>query len=183
MSLKVARLEKLKFDKNFKFFFDVVSFVDLNLQNDPNLRLPLKAEISKTFMFSSKSLKISAFILKRAFASGENISITVEIENDTRVEVISTILSLIREFTFKCDGISTKNDSDLLIKSEQQGVKEKSKNQATYSFQIPEGLFPPITTKYIDAFYKIEITAKVGGMHISPRIYLPIFIGTVPLKE
>lgn len=185
VSVKIARVETFKFDKVFKFPFEVASFVDLNLQ-DPTLKLPLKVDISKQFLMSSKTLTMTAEIPKRSFAGGENISVFVSIINDTKVEVVSIILSLLRVYTFKSTSISTKSDSDLLIKSEQQGVKEKSKHQATYTFQVPENLFPPIdfgSTTYIEAVYKIEITAKVSGMHRSPRVYLPIFIGTVPLNK
>lgn len=182
--VEIEKAEKFSLNKIFQFNFDVVSHVDLNMEK-PDLRAPLKAEISKSFFMTSKVCSLTAEIPHQAFAAGQDLSVFFSINNESKQEITSIILTLLREYKFKCDGISTTSNRDILVSNTQEGLKPQSKHSATYSFQIPSALFPTIDSskcKYIDVTYRLEITAKIGGMHRSPRIYLPIYIGSVPYK-
>lgn len=87
---------------------------------------------------------------------------------------------------FKSDWVSSQYNTELLVSTIQPGVKPQSDHNATYTFKIPLDLFPTIEfsqSKYIQAIYKLEVIAKVSGMHRSAKINLPIYLGSVPYKS
>lgn len=183
--IEIKTSETFSFNKKFQFKFDVISHVDLNLQK-PEYRAPLKAEISKSFFMSSKVCSITAQIPHQAFAAGQDLPLYLFINNESKLEITSIISTLSRKYTFKCDKTRTKSDREVLLESIHAGLMPRSTHSATYSFKIPSSLIPTIdysNCKYIDVVYELEVTAKVGGMHRSPKIYLPLYLASVPYKQ
>lgn len=175
----------LKFNYSFKFPFNVIGFLDLN-QEDVEITKPLRGDISKKFYlgFGSCALQISAQIPFRGFIGGQTLSVDVEVVNDSSVAVEKISVELRKQMLFKCDFVSTKSGSELLIQGDHEGVAAKAKGRATFSFQIPPVEPTNIRCcKYIHISYEVVVIAKVGGFHRSPELRMPITIGTVPLNN
>lgn len=183
--VKVEMDRSLKFNYTFNFPFTVITHLDLNYES-VELKRPLKGETSKKFFlgFGSNALSITAEIPFCGFVAGQILSVGVKIVNDTSVKVKQVLVELYRLCHFKCDFISTKNDSQLLVKGEYKGIEAKASDQLTFSLQIPA--VEPTNVrycKYIFTNYELVVTAKVGGMHHSPILKMPITIGTVPFND
>jgi Arrestin (or S-antigen), C-terminal domain/Arrestin (or S-antigen), N-terminal domain len=182
--IKVEMERQLKFNYSFKFPFNVISRLDLNHEGG-EIRKPLRGDISKKFFlgFGSCALQIGAQIPFRGFVGGQTLSIDVEVVNESSINVESIFVELRKLFLFKCDFISTKNHSEVLVKGNHKGVLAKSKGQLTFSFEIPP--VEPTSVhfcKYIHISYEVVVIAKVGGLHRSPELNIPITIGTTSLS-
>lgn len=183
--VKLEMDRRLKFNYSFPFPFTVVTHLDLNYEA-VELKQPLKGETTKKFFLGmgSNALVLTAEIPSRGFVAGETLSVTVKIVNGSSVKVERVLVELYRLCHFSCDFVSTKNDSQLLLKGEHEGVMVKASNQMTFSLQIPP--VEPTNArycKYIQTTFELLITAKVGGMHRSPYLRMPITIGTVPFND
>lgn len=175
---------RLKFNHNFEFPFKV--FVHLDLNNEgPELALPLRGEVTRNFFLglSSKPLTLIAEIPYRGVVAGQALHISVKIINNSRVEVDRVFVELHRHYKFQAEhSISTRNDSDIMVKGVHDGVAVGTTSNVTFSMQIPP--IEPTSVrlcKYIQITYEIAIIAKVRGLHRSPYMQIPITIGTVPL--
>ncbi|CRK97027.1 CLUMA_CG010304, isoform A [Clunio marinus] len=182
--IKVEMRRQIKFNYSFEFPFTVITNFDLN-QATEELAKPLKREISKKFFmgFGSGALTIIAEIPISGYARGQTLHILVKVLNDTNIDVNKIIVEFKRLCLFKSDWISTKNDSQFLLRNETEGVLSKFEKQVSFSFEVPQ--VEPTTVencKYIHLTYEVAITAKVGGMHRSPIITMPVTIGTVALS-
>lgn len=169
--------------EKFEFPFEVLTHVNIN-EVHPELLAPLRVEKSKSFFMSSKKLNMIVDIPLQAYVPGQEMNITVTIDNNTKVEVNSIILTLLREFTLNSGCGTVRDHQEDLVTNSYEGVAPKSSQNSTYSLQIPaDNVFPTIefssNCQHIQAIYKLEVTAKVGGMHRSLRVRLPIFIGSV----
>lgn len=175
---------QLKFNYSFKFPFKVINRLDLNHEGE-EIKHPLKGDISKKFFlgFGSSALNISAEIPFRGYVGGQKLSVAVQIDNDSSVEVEKVLVELRRLYRFKCDSISTKNESEVLIRGNHDGVPVKSKAHMTFTMEMPS--VEPTNVricKYINIYYEIVVIAKVRGFHRSPELTIPVTIGTFPLS-
>lgn len=175
---------RLKFNHNFDFPFKV--FVHLNLNNeDPELSLPLRGQVTRKFFLglSSKPLTLIAEIPYRGVVAGQAVHINVKIINNSRVEVDRIFVELHRHYKYSAEhSISTRNDSDIMVKGVHDGVAVDTTSNVTFSMQIPP--IEPTSVrlcKFIQITYEIVIIAKVRGLHRSPYMQIPVTIGTVPL--
>lgn len=182
--IKIEMDRRLRLSKAFIFPLKVVGQLDLNHVGE-ELRLPLKAEISKKFFLAGSSpLNICAVIPIRGFCPGQVFSVDVEIVNDSSVAVEQVQLLFYRLILYKTQYISSKSGSELVLEASNDGVAKKSRSKMTFSFEIP-----PIEAtnihccRYIHITYEIHIVAKVGGLHRNPILRLPITIGTIPLSK
>lgn len=175
---------QLKFNYSFTFPFNVINRLDLNHEG-VEIRKPLKGEISKKFFlgFGSSAMNISAEIPIRGFACGQTLAVSVELVNESSVDVERILVELHKKTLFKCNGISTKTgESQMLVKGTHDGVAGKSKAQMTFSFAVPE--IEPTNVKfckYINMTYELAIIAEVKGLHRNLVLTIPITIGTIPL--
>lgn len=173
-----------KFNYSFKFPFNVICHLDLNHEG-VEIRKPLRGDISKKFFlgFGSNAMNISAEIPFRGFVGGQTLDISVKIVNKSNVDVASIFVELRRLYHFKSDFISTKNDTQVLVRGNHSGVEAKS--NVTFSLEIPhvEPTTSVRTCKYIQVSYEICVTVKVVGMHRSPVLTMPVIIGTIPLTD
>lgn len=181
--VSVCMDRRLKFNHNFEFPFKV--FVHLDLNNEgPELSLPLRGLVTRKFFLglSSKPLTLIAEIPYRGVVAGQALSISVKIINNSRVEVDRIFVELHRHYKFQVEhSISTRNDSDIMVKGAHDGVAVDTTSDVTFSMQIPP--IEPTSVrlcKYIHVTYEIVIIAKVRGMHRSPYLRIPVTVGTVP---
>lgn len=168
-------------NRHFTFPFTVISHLDLNAEG-AEIRMPLRGEVTKKFFLglSSKPLTIIAEIPYRGFVANQALNVGVKIANESiecDLRRASAVVSLKVPTS-----ISTRTDSQILVKGSHDGVAVKSKSEMTFSMQIPPVEPTNIRfSKYLHVFYEIVVIAKVGGMHRSPKLAIPITIGTVPL--
>ena len=144
--------------------------------------MPLRGEVTKKFFLglSSKPLTIIAEIPYRGFVANQALNVGVKIANESSVNRFTSSFGGCVSFKFTI--LITRTDSQILVKGSHDGVAVKSKSEMTFSMQIPPVEPTNIRfSKYLHVFYEIVVIAKVGGMHRSPKLAIPITIGTVPL--
>ncbi|KAG5679987.1 hypothetical protein PVAND_009521 [Polypedilum vanderplanki] len=184
--IKVEIERPWKTDIKNCFAFTVIKNFDLNYGN-PQLKLPLKTETSKSFymgLFSSQLLHMSAEIPFCGYVSGQFATISVFINNESNVEVLEIIAELKKLIQYNSDTprMRTKQRIESCAVSKDKGVPTKSKLSTEIILVIPA--VPPTNTgtcRVINVFYEIHVTARVKGFHRNPYVVIPITIGTVPL--
>jgi hypothetical protein len=184
--IKVELERPWKFDLKYCFAFTVIKVLDLNYES-PALRHPLKTEISKTFFFglSGKPLFISAEIPFSGFVSGQCVPITIRIVNDSSTDVEETQVSLkkIIHYNSLTPRRKTRERIESAAVAIHAGVPSKGKAIVDAKLTLPP--VPPTNTAFcrvLQVSYEVHVVAKVGGIHRSPVLRLPITMGTVPLQ-
>lgn len=185
--IKVELERPWKFDLKFCFAFTVIKILNLNYES-PGLRNKLKNETTKTFFlgFSSKALFVSAEIPISGFVAGQTIPVSINIRNDSNVDVEETKVSLIKiiHYNSQTPKRKTKERIESAAEVRNVGVKAKSKGNIEVHLSLPA--VPPTniaSCQVIQVSYVISVVAMVGGLHRSAKMSLPITIGTVPLNS
>ncbi|CAG9804949.1 unnamed protein product [Chironomus riparius] len=183
--IKVEVERPWKSDFKFCYAFTVLKPLDLNFENQ-SLKLPLKAEVSKSFFlgFSNKNLYMSAEVPFCGYVSGQSAPVSVSINNESGVEVYEITIELMKIIYYNSDTprMRTRRREEKVAMTKHQGVPAKKKGAAMGNLVIPA--VPPTNTgtcRTIQVFYEILVTAKTSGMHRNLTVVLPITIGTVPL--
>lgn len=175
-----------KFDIKFCFAFTVIKVLDLNFES-PALRSPLKTETTKSFFLGlrGKSLFISVEIPASGFVAGQSVPISIIINNESGVDVEETKISLkkIIYYNSQTPRRKTRERIESAAEVRHSGVPAKAKGKVDAHFNLPA--VPPTNVAFcsvIQVSYAIHVLAKVGGLHRSASLRLPIMMGTVPLQ-
>lgn len=176
-----------KFDLTYKVAFTVIKQLDLNYEN-PAMRIPTKMEIIKTFycgMCKTAPLYVAASIPQSGYVAGQNVHVSIEINNESSIDVESIKITLKKFIFYNSQTPSRKTKEEVLTEAEMRsgGVLKRSKGKFDQKLLIPP--VPPSNMNYcriLNVFYEIHVTAKIAGVHTNPVIRLPITIGTVPLN-
>jgi len=163
--------------------FKVITSHDLNLK--PLLKVPLQAEEVKTFccwICTSGPLIITAKIQFTGYVGGQNIDISVAVQNTTNVNVNRIVLRLVRATVYHVDSEELRKMAVCKVVSEEKisGVSRGTSKILEGQLVVPN-LTSQVKTDFIDASFEIHVTAEVSGVHVDPVLILPIEIGTVPL--
>ncbi|KAJ6636505.1 Arrestin domain-containing protein 3 [Pseudolycoriella hygida] len=184
--IKVDIERPWKLDLKYSFGFTVIKVYDLNYDS-PALKTPLKVETTKNFFLglSSKSVYISSEIPTRGFVAGQSVPITIATNNESNIDVKEIKVSLKKIILYNSQTPSRKVRERVESTSEirHAGVQRKSKESVVVEMIFPA--VPPTTVtlcSLIQVSYFIQIVAKVGGIHFSPILRMPVTIGTVPLQ-
>lgn len=185
--VKVEMERPWKFDIKYCFAFTVLKVLDLNYES-PALRSPLKNEVTKNFFFGlgSKTLFVSAEILSSGYVAGQFVTISVKINNESNVDVEEIKFSLKKfiHYNSQSPRRKTRERVEMAAETRHAGVPGKSKGNIEAQLVIPA--VPPTNIAFcsvIQVSYEIHVQAKVGGIHRSPLLRLPITLGTVPLQN
>lgn len=185
--IKIELERPWKFDLKYCFGFTVIKVLDLN-HIRPSLRNPLKCETTKNFFLglSSKSLHISTEIPIRGFVAGQNIPITITVNNKSKIDVkeIQIALKKIIHYNSQTPRKKRRERIELAAECHHTGVPRKSADITVAQLNLPS--VPPTNIAFcsvIQSSYEIHVVAKVGGIHWSPVLRLPVTIGTVPLHN
>lgn len=176
-----------KFDLTYKVAFTVLKQLDLNYEN-PALRIPTKMEISKTFycgLCKTAPLFLAASIPISGYVAGQNINVSVDINNESRIDVEDIKITLKKIIFYNSQNPSKKTKQEILTETEIRcgGVIKRNKGDIARTLLIPA--VPPSNLNYcrvLNVSYEVHVTAKISGVHRNPVIKLPITIGTVPLN-
>lgn len=159
--------------------------MDLNYES-PTLRNPLKVEKSKQFFFgfSSKSLYLTAEIPLTGFVSGQQVPVSINVNNESTVDVSEISVELVKIIHYNSESprMKTRERIEYSAVTQCAGVPVKSKAATNTSLVIPP--IPPTnvgTCRVLSIFYEVHVVAKVGAFHRNAILRLPIMIGTVPL--
>jgi Arrestin (or S-antigen), N-terminal domain/Arrestin (or S-antigen), C-terminal domain len=184
--IKVELERPWKIDVKFCFAFTVIKVLDLNFES-PALRSPLKTETTKTFFLglSGKPLFLSAEVPISGFVAGQSVPISIKVNNESGTDVDETKISLkkIIHYNSQTPRRKTRERIESAAEVRHSGVPAKSKGNIEALLNLPP--VPPTNTSFcrvLQVSYEIHVVAKVGGIHRSPVLRLPITIGTVPLN-
>lgn len=174
-----------KTDYKYCFAFTVIRNLDLNYEN-PMLRNPLKVEKNKQFFFglASKGLYVTAEIPLTGFVCGQQVPLSINVNNESNVEVSEIAVELVKIIHYNSETPRRKTRERIEHTAVIQcaGVPVKSKFSVKTPMLIPA--VPPTTVgtcRILSHFYEIHVVAKTGAFHRDAVLRLPITIGTVPL--
>ncbi|XP_026462625.1 arrestin domain-containing protein 2-like, partial [Ctenocephalides felis] len=184
-TIKVTLDRPWKFDQTSKAAFTVISPLDLNL--DPRYRLPVSRESTKTLWCgcSTKPMRVNVELPRTGYAPGEEIAVTCNVSNETRVDVeyLHIKITKIAKFHSRSPHKIKHSSTDLVTVSA-EGVPRYTKTSITRNIQLP--VIPPSllhNCSIIDIDYVIKVKASIPGCHRSMRLELPFTVGTVPLSN
>lgn len=138
----------------------------------------------------SQPLKIEVTIPKRGFVIGENIPVTILVQNESRVPVeeIKAKLYLNAHYRGSAENKAesgTRNQTIVISKNKiEERVLRYTNKKFDCNLNVP--LTPPTCDDLcplIEIRYKIIIVAKVKGWHTNSNIILPVTIGSIPLHN
>lgn len=162
--------------------------LDLNYENSA-LKIPTKMEIIKTFycgLCKTAPLYLAASIPISGYVAGQHINISVEINNESRIDVEDIKISLKKIISYNSQTPSKKTKEEVLTEAEIRcgGTQKRNKGKFDQKLLIPT--IPPSNLNYcriLNVAYEVQVTAKIAGLHKNPVLKLPITIGTVPLNN
>ncbi|CRL01839.1 CLUMA_CG015340, isoform A [Clunio marinus] len=169
-------------DINEKFLSPFKVVRNDNLNNDPSL----SREETKWFELScvgSEPLLIDLSLPQSGYIPGEEITLTVKIDNQSNYLMTRCILYLKKIIKYKSDRKTKKIEILLTSKESSKGVPPKSSVELIESVIVPEGV-EFSNSKYCDV---IQISYLLTFEVISPsvsgdiKITFPLTIGAIPL--
>ncbi|KAM7361056.1 arrestin domain-containing protein 3-like isoform 2-T2 [Cochliomyia hominivorax] len=183
--LKINRA--FQFDNKFSKPLTVIRTQDLNL--NPVYKVPIVSEeIFSSCCFSCTSGKINTTftIPFGAYAIGQNVKYSLYIQNQSMDDINGYTVKFIREITFTATSPhhDTRDDKLTLYK---KYYDTKCLRLTTRSFSggfiIPST--PPSTEDrtIIRVRYFVKLFLEMSGCNFDKEIRVPIFIGTVALRE
>lgn len=187
--IKVVLNIPQELDKEIKLPLTVIRYEDLNTM--PLLKYPKQEETSKAFCWflicclGSSPLVISVSIPYTGFCPGQKIPITIEMNNQSHVEVKSTKITLkgLHSFLFDYPSTSKHVEKYRLDYKLAAGVKSGKCIKLHETLRVPEMLNPSNDThcKVFQITYVIKVAAVVDDPHQSPFVHIPIYIRSFPL--
>lgn len=187
--IKVVLNVPQELDKEIKLPLTVIRYEDLNTM--PLLKYPIREQTSKAFCWfficclGTSPLVISVSIPYSGFVPGQRIPITIEMNNQSHVDVKSTKITLKGLHTFSFDYPSTSKQLEKyrLDYKLTSGVKSGKCVTLDESLKVPEMLNPSNEEhcKIFQITYIVKVAAIVDDPHQSPCVYVPIKVGSFPL--
>lgn len=175
------------FDIYAKTSFKVIRLEDLSFRFD--LMVPLKDETVATFCCLScktRPLILSASIPFSGYIPEQNIRLTIKIDNRCGFDVSRTIISLRKKITFISQTPERRfwNESKTLLKNVLDGAKNGRETKIYGIVEIPAFTLPTNSdiSSIVKVTYHIHVSVDVVGFVSSPKVQLPIVIGSKPLK-
>lgn len=174
------------YDVFSKVTFKIIRFEDLSYRSE--LMEPASDEIFTTFCCWScktKPLIIRASIPFTGYVPKQSVRVTVRIDNRCGFDVYRTIIALKKVFTYVSEQPveRTWSDAKTLNKTISEGAKNGRETKILAVIDVPAFTLPTNQlSKCVQVSYLLQVTADVVGFVRSPKIKLPIVIGTKPLK-
>ncbi|XP_055532879.1 arrestin domain-containing protein 3-like [Wyeomyia smithii] len=175
-----------KYDLTYKIAFTVVNQLDLN-KISPPLNVAAVQENMRQFscgICRSAPMIMTVFIPMTGYVPGQLILVTADVMNKSKKDISEIKIKLRRQVKYfsqsPCE--RTKDVLYTLVKYQCCGVDRN--RSASYERRLLIPPEPPSrSTNIIKIEYFIEVTAHIQGLFASPRVKIPITIGTVPLAN
>lgn len=176
-----------KFDQEAKAAFTVISPLDLNTH--PTAKEPVKKEVSKHFGFccwSSGPLTMTVSLPVGGYVPGQDIPISVDVENNSDVPIreVKCTLRKLLTFTVTSPNKSTKKDNITIGELVLGSVESHGTSNWTQVLKVPP--LPPSNLNncsIIDLDYDLKVKAKSSKWRRDLHTAIPIVLGTVPLTS
>lgn len=174
------------FDVYAKNYFSVIRFEDLSYRVD--LMLPLSDEVETSFCcfsWKTRPLNIKAAIPFTGYIPGQNVRVTVNISNYCGFDVSRTAISLKKVFIFISQTPERRilTDSKTILKNVVEGARNGKETKILAIVEIPKFTLPSNDdSEVVKVSYLIQVKVDVVGFFRTPKVKLPIVIGTKPLK-
>lgn len=177
-----------RFDKEVKVPFTVMRHDNLN--DFPELRIPLRQEEIKTFcclFCQSGPCAITVTIPYGGFAAGQAIPMRIEYANRSNIDIERTYVKLKRTFSFTSSTPETKTRTsiDKIFEIALEGARKSQTNIIDCRITIPPNLVNSNSRfcRVVQVSYNIEVESCVSECHSNPKLYLPVTIGSVGVGE
>lgn len=151
--------------------------------------LPISDEIDKTFCCWScltRPLTLKASIPFSGYVPEQAIRVTVNINNRCGFDVTRTVISLKKVFTFISETPEKREWSDVktLLKNVVDGAKNGQESKIFGILEVPAFTLPTNDdiSLIVKVSYIVQVSLDVVGFVHSPKVKLPIVIGSKPLK-
>lgn len=174
-------------DLQKKVTFTVSRNEDLNLV--PELSVPCEVEKMKTFcclFCKSNPITFKARIPKTGYALGEQIYVTIELNNTTARKITKTLLIFRRvdKFISQYPVEITKTYKKVILEIENRGANAGADVKFDESILVPHdlSLSSERTCKVFQVTYELKIIAKTIGLSFSPTLKIPITIGSIGIR-
>ncbi|CAO1409930.1 unnamed protein product [Diamesa serratosioi] len=187
-SLEVSIDVPLGFKKEFKFPFTVIKPEDMNALPSA-LKKPLEVEVYKRFCSwkcISNPLKFIVKIPYSGFVPGEAVNVIVDVKNDSNNDVRKFKISLLKtiKYTSQTPKVKTKIVKETVMNVFENGIKRGTSGRIRKGFVISHVPSTNITyCTVIEISYELKIVGKISGLHFSPKVKIPIMIGTIPIVD
>ncbi|XP_037825326.1 arrestin domain-containing protein 1-like isoform X5 [Lucilia sericata] len=185
LTLKLTR--PYRFNNIFNKVLTVVKPQDLNFS--PVLRIPIETEdnFNSCLWFCSKgSINVKLSIPFGSYAIGQIAKYSVHIQNQSMIDINGYTIYFISKVTF------TAHEPKHKTRDDETSVYEKSYDVKCLRLttRIFDGTFPigPTTPStpgesIIKVQYLLKVTLNMAGCNKDKSILIPIFIGTIPMRE
>ncbi|XP_062563572.1 arrestin domain-containing protein 2-like isoform X2 [Armigeres subalbatus] len=171
-----------KFNKTCKAAFTVLKPLNLNL--DPLMGQPQRADVTKTFCCwpcKSRPLLITVELPAKGYVPGQKIPLTITLNNTSSVALNGVKSSLDRiECYISTIPYEKTNRVHKTLASVSTAVTNDVYSRVTQFLDIPS-IAPTGSCSILTIEYELNIIAQVESCRINPKIKIPITIGTVPL--
>jgi Arrestin (or S-antigen), C-terminal domain/Arrestin (or S-antigen), N-terminal domain len=182
---KIQMIVERTWKKNpvFEFPFTVIRPLNLNTEA-ALLKTPLTEELSKNFTldFTSEPLFMSASIPFRGYVPGQTIHLEILVNNQSKTRVKEIKVSL-KKIVSLCSTKPRKAVKELIIpegKVFTDPVPVLTLQNFKKEIVVPS-LPPNISnSQVLSVRYELRVKAVTSGLSRSPKLVLPITIGTVP---
>lgn len=176
-----------KFDQEAKAAFTVVSPLDLNTHQ--TAKEPVKKEVSKHFGFccwKSGPLTMTLSLPVGGYVPGQDIPVTVDIENgsDVPIREVKCTLRKLLTFTVTNPNKSTKKDKITIGELMLGPVEPHATTNWTEMLKVPP--LPPSNLNncsIIDLDYDLKVKARASKWHTDLQTTTTIILGTVPIAS
>lgn len=176
-----------EFDVYSKTSFTIIKLEDLSYRKD--LMVPKSEETVTSFCCWScktRPLTLNASIPFSGFVSGQSIEVTIKIDNQCGFDVSRTIISLVKVFTFTSRTPEVRNwvETKILQKIVIGGARSGTSVKLVGVMEIPMFTLPTNDnlSNIVKVSYLISVSLDVVGFIRSPKVKLPIVVGSRPLK-
>ncbi|XP_060877415.1 arrestin domain-containing protein 3-like [Metopolophium dirhodum] len=172
--------------KGKEIAFEVISTLHLN--DEPSLAEPKILEREKFYCCcccKSGPMTMIVYVPYTGFVPGQSIPVTVELDNNSNVDVDSIIIILERVLKFKARFPSSKIKCKALkiVNVCIDGVEKHTSKTRVEQIQIPSSLIIP-NLKHcgiITDTYSLHVEACINGGYINEVISVNIILGDMPL--
>ncbi|XP_059470737.1 arrestin domain-containing protein 17-like [Neocloeon triangulifer] len=185
-TLKAVMERPWKFDHKAKVLFTVICPLDLN--SFPHLLNPVvKQKVKKfcCFCCNSGPVKIVLSIPTGGGVPGETLLPTLDVENNSRVNLNRITLKLIKWATYKAASGLTR-DFQRLVVVQNLGRLASGQSSTFERAALTIPALPPSCLWHcniINLDYIIEVSFTPSGCHRKFKVRIPLVVGTIPLRQ
>lgn len=173
-----------KKNSQFDFPFTVISPLNLN-DNGGFSRNPMKEELTKNFKldFTSEPLYLSASIPFCGYVPGQTIDISIQVNNQSRTRVKEIKVSLKKIISLNSQKPRRKTYEMIVSEAKVSTDSVPVLSMKNFEEQLLVPSLPPdiLNCDVIQVQYELRVKAMTSGLNRSPKVKIPITIGTVPL--